>query len=313
MAFLGDAANFVLGGIPDDVHQLFVVDVEPGDLVRASESMTDLGHTVHTVHTRLSDDVTLLAGQWEGDGATAFRTDIWEPLSDGLSVLERESHHAAAQLALLASQAEQAHLQKVMALNQEIQNQLGLTAATWMVAPAAGKAISGALGSVASKLGGELVSRVVAGIVKTIEDLIQKAVEAFAELFARVLRSVAHSARDVRGAINAFVGSIFRDDAVFLEAGATVNSVARIPGASTYALRGADWAATVTFSDRQVQSQLAQHGADFGFRDANNASGRSDYIAQLVDHMKSPGTIRIEAAIAGSRQCITSTLKLGSM
>ena len=48
-----------------------------------------------------------------------------------------------------------------------------------------------------------------------------------------------------------------------------------------------------------MQSQLAQHGEDFGFRAANNASGRGDYIARLVDHMKSPGTIRVEGTYRG--------------
>lgn len=301
MAFVGDAANFVLNGIPEDIHQLFVVDVEPGDLVRASTALTGLGDTVQTVHLTLSACVATLEGRWDGEGATAFQVEIWEPLSDGFGVLQRESHHAAAQLAELASQAQLAHVQKVLALDQEIQRQLNLTAITWLVAPGAGKAISGVLGGLAANLGGELVSRVVAGIVQAIEDLVEKVLGACAELFSKVLGSIAGSAGDVLGAIKGFVGSIVSDGAAVAdEAGATASRVAGGPeAATTYVFRGADWTATVSFSDRQVQSQLAQHGEDFGFRAANNASGRGDYIARLVDHMKSPATIRIEGTYRG--------------
>jgi uncharacterized protein YukE len=206
MAVFGDAANFVLGGIPGDVHDLFVVDVEPGDLVRASEAMSDLGYTVRTVHVKLTENVTHLEGRWEGAGATAFQTDIWQPLSEGLGVLERESHNAAAQLTRLAAQAERAHLQKVMALNQEMQNQLELTAATWTLTPAAGKAISAVLGNVASRLGGELVSRVIAGIVGAIEDLISKVLAAFAKLFEWFAGPLATYATDISGQIGRILG-----------------------------------------------------------------------------------------------------------
>ncbi|HEX6537803.1 MAG TPA: WXG100 family type VII secretion target [Candidatus Dormibacteraeota bacterium] len=173
MAFVGDAANLLLGGVPGDVHELFVVDVEPGDLARASSAMTDLGDTVRTVHVMLSDSVATLEGRWEGGGATAFQTEIWAPLNDGLGVLQRECHSAASQLANLAVQAEQAHLQKVFALNEEIQQQLQLTAVT-LVTPGVGKAIAEVVGNVAERVGGELVIRVVAGIASAIDELIRK-------------------------------------------------------------------------------------------------------------------------------------------
>lgn len=196
MAFVGDAANLLLGGVPGDVHELFVVDVEPGDLARASSAMTDLGDTVRTVHVMLSDSVATLEGRWEGGGATAFQTEIWAPLNDGLGVLQRECHNAASQLANLAVQAEQAHLQKVFALNEEIQQQLQLTAVT-LVTPGVGKAIAEVVGNVAERVGGELVIRVVAGIASAIDELIRKVLAACGSLFTRMASLLAAT----RGAV----------------------------------------------------------------------------------------------------------------
>jgi uncharacterized protein YukE len=186
---VGNAANFLLGGIPGDVHDIFIVDVEPGDLMRASCAMTDVGDTVRTVHVTLSSSVASLERQWEGAGAAAFETDIWEPLSAGLGVLESECHTAASQLKGLAAQAAEAHEAKVMQLDQEIQTQLNITAASWVIAsPEAAGAIGEALGNLAGRLGGELVKQIVGGIVETIGQLIRKVVQAFAELIERMTR-----------------------------------------------------------------------------------------------------------------------------
>src|SRR5262249_51499762 len=126
----GDVGNFLLGGIPGDVHDFFIVDVEPGDLARAAHTMTAMSDSVRTIHVQLSGSVAALEGRWEGDGAAAFDSELWQPLSHGLGVLERECEAAGSQLAHLAAQAATAHAQKIAALDQEIQNQLWITGAT---------------------------------------------------------------------------------------------------------------------------------------------------------------------------------------
>lgn len=185
MAFPGDAVNFVLGGIPGDIHDILNPDVDPGDLQRASIAMAQVGDTVASVHLHLNDSVAMLQGRWEGAGATAFHTDIWQPLSDGLDVLERESHNAAHQLANFAGQAAEAHIQKIMAIEQEVQTQLNITAVTWELTPAAGKALTGILGDVAARGVGETIGRIVGAIVNAIEELIRKVLAAFAGLLEK--------------------------------------------------------------------------------------------------------------------------------
>lgn len=197
MAIVGDAANLLLNGIPGDVHDLFIVDVEPGDLARASTAMMDLADVVHSVHLTLGDSVATLEGRWEGEGATAFHVEIWEPLSDGLAVLEHECHHAALQLTSFALQAEQAHVAKVEELTHEIDRQLNIMAIT-VFTPGAGKAISEVVGNIATRLGGEVVSGIVANIVKAIEELIQKLLAAFKPLFRELARPLAGIAADMR-------------------------------------------------------------------------------------------------------------------
>lgn len=187
MAFAGDVANFVIGGIPGDIHDILNPDVVPGDLQRASTAMADVADSVASVHLHLNDSVELINGRWVGSGATAFETDIWQPLSDGLDVLERESHNAAHQLANLASQAAEAHLQKITAIEQEVQTQLNITAVTWELTPAAGRALAETLSGVASRLGADLVNQIVAGITRAIEELIKKLLSAFADLFGKAL------------------------------------------------------------------------------------------------------------------------------
>jgi hypothetical protein len=56
----------------------------------------------------------------------------------------------------------------------------------------------------------------------------------------------------------------------------------------------------LSFTDTQVQSQLAQHGGDFGLQGANNAAGRLDYISRLVDHIDAPGTTQITGTYRGA-------------
>jgi titin len=58
----------------------------------------------------------------------------------------------------------------------------------------------------------------------------------------------------------------------------------------------------LSFTDTQVQSQLAQHGGAFGFGGANPGSEavRLDYISRLVDHIDSPDTTMIEGTYRGA-------------
>ena len=173
MAFLGDAANFTLNGIPDD---LGTAERRPGRPATREPSRC-------------------------GSAGAARIAGVTSACAEGPSALDRE-----------------------------IQRQLDLTAITGTVAPAAGKAISGASGGLAANLGGELISRVVGGIVQAIEDLVQKVVAACVELFAKVFGSLAGSTGDVLGAIKGFVGSTFSDEsAVSAHAGATASSVAGAP------------------------------------------------------------------------------------
>ena len=180
---VADAANFLLGGIPGDLHDEFVMDVEPGDLQRASVLFDEMSGSVRTIHVKLSGSVASLEGRWWGDGAAAFDSEIWQPLSHGLGVLERESATAASELARLSVQAEQAHFYKVEELNQEIQTQLYVFAGTSLIgSPELGGVVSEALGGLAARLGGELVGRIVSGIVEAISTLLRKVLDAFYDL-----------------------------------------------------------------------------------------------------------------------------------
>lgn len=196
---VGDAANFLLGGIPGDVHDIFVMDVEPDDLIRASALLVQLRGSVSTIHVKLSGSVAALEGKWQGDGAGAFESEIWQPLSHGLGVLERECGSAASELARLAVEAEQAHLYKVTELSQEIQNQLWLYAGTSMIgAPELGAVIGDAVTGLAARLGGELVGRMVAGIVDAIGRLLSKVLDAFYDLLKWAAKPLTVAAADLR-------------------------------------------------------------------------------------------------------------------
>jgi guanyl-specific ribonuclease Sa/uncharacterized protein YukE len=214
MAFAGDAANFILGGVPGDIHDLFIRDVEPEDLGRASLAMAGLSETVGSVRRTLKDSVATLEGRWEGDGAAAFQADVWQPLSNGLYVLEHESHLASQQLAQLARDAYDAYLSKVSALEQEIHTQLNLAVVTGELAPLAGKAIGVVLGDLAGRLAGDAVSTAVKGIVSSIGDLIQKVLDAFAELFSKLRLSVTNSTKAGLGGIRRFAGALLNDTAI---------------------------------------------------------------------------------------------------
>lgn len=180
---VGDAANFLLGGIPGDLHDEFVMDVEPADLAQAAVLFEEMSHSVRTIHVKLSGSIASLEGRWQGDGAAAFDGEIWQALSHGLGVLERECGTAASELARLVGQAEQAHLYKVAELNQEIQTQLWIFAGTSLIgSPELGGVISEAVGGLAARLGGELVGRIVAGIVDAISTLLRKVLDAFCDL-----------------------------------------------------------------------------------------------------------------------------------
>ena len=198
----GDAANFLLGGIPGDLHDMFTFDVEPVHLAKASRTFTMMSTSVRDIHVKLSGSVASLEGRWEGSGAVAFDAEIWQPLSCGLGTLERECETAAANLTELAEQAEAAQLQKVEALNQEIQTQLWIFGATSMIgAPELGGVIAEAVGGLAARLGGELVGRIVSGIVQTITTLVQKVVDALGRLLTLGLKPLTSLSQGLSGEV----------------------------------------------------------------------------------------------------------------
>lgn len=205
---VGDAANLLLCGIPGDLHDEFVMDVEPADLVQASGLLAEMSASVRTIHVKLSGSVASLEGRWHGDGAAAFDSEIWQPLSHGLGVLERECGTAGSELARLALQAEQAHLYKVEELNREIQNQLYIFAATSLIGgPELGGVISEAVGGLAARLGGELVGRIVAGIVDSMCAVLRKVLDAFYDLLRWVARPLAVSS-DLGSRVDAIVARL---------------------------------------------------------------------------------------------------------
>lgn len=206
---VGDAANFLLGGIPGDLHDEFVMDVEPADLYQASVLLNEMSDNVRTIHVKLSGSVASLEGRWQGDGAAAFDGEIWQPLSQGLGVLEQECGTAASELARLSVQAEQAHLYKVEELNQEIQTQLYIFAGTTLIgSPELGDVISEAVGGLAARLGGELVGRIVSGIVDTISALLRKVLDAFYDLLKWAAKPLTVVTPVMRTEVGRIVGMI---------------------------------------------------------------------------------------------------------
>lgn len=188
---VGDAANYLLGGIPGDLHDMFITDVEPDDLSKASTTLRDMSIGFRTLHTKLSGKIASFEGGWQGDGKDVFESELWQPLSHGLGVLERECDYAADQFATLAVQAAEAHAAKVAALNQEIQTQMYVIGATALIdSPEVGGVISKALVGLATRLGGDTVGAIVAGIVKAIEALIEKVVAALGKVIRWGARSL---------------------------------------------------------------------------------------------------------------------------
>ena len=205
---VADAANFLLGGVPGDLHDEFVMDVEPGDLKRASVLFDEMSGSVRTIHVTLSGSVASLEGRWRGDGAAAFDSEIWQPLSHGLGVLERECATAASELARLSVQAEQAHFYKVEELNQEIQTQLYMFAGTTLIgSPELGGVIAAAVGGLAARLGGELVGRIVAGLVDAISALLRKVVDAFYELLRWAAKPLPGVVSDIGARLMGIIGN----------------------------------------------------------------------------------------------------------
>ena len=211
---VGDAANFLLGGIPGDLHDIFVTDVEPADLVQASALLKTISDSVGTIYGKLSGSMASLEGRWEGDGAAAFDSQIWQPLSHGLVVLKGECATASSELARLAVQAEQAHLYKVEELNQEIQNQLWIFAGTSLIGgPELSGVISDTVGGLAARLGGELVGRIASGIVDAISTLLRKVLDAFYDLLRWVAKPVTNVVSDVSARLKGIIGNDLRSDA----------------------------------------------------------------------------------------------------
>ena len=223
---VADAANFLLSGIPGDLHDEFVMDVEPADLMQASVLLKGMSESVRTIHVKLSGNVASLEGRWQGDGAAAFDSEIWQPLSHGLGVLERECGTAASELARLSVQAEQAHLYKVEELNQEIATQLYIFAGTTLIgSPELGGVIADAVGGLAARLGGELVGRMVAGIVDAISALLRKVLDAFYDLLRWAVKPLSDVVSDIRARLMGIMGNDLRSDA---GAQATIGSTGRV-------------------------------------------------------------------------------------
>ncbi len=56
----------------------------------------------------------------------------------------------------------------------------------------------------------------------------------------------------------------------------------------------------LSFSETQLQSQLQQHGPDWGMTGGNTAAARQDFMSTLVDHVDSLGTTRIDGLYRGN-------------
>lgn len=121
-------------------------------------------------------------------------------------------------------------MEKVTALNQEIQNQLWIMAATTVVAsPEVGGAISKALIGLATRLGGETVGSIVAGIVKAIQTMI----EAVLSALGRVIEWGARALSDDLSDFGAKVKGLFGRSAGTARLGATsFGSTGRVEAAS---------------------------------------------------------------------------------
>ena len=243
---VGDVANYLLGGIPGDLHDMFIVDVEPDDLARASTTLRDISTGVRILHTKLSGTVAAYEGGWQGDGKSVFESELWQPLSHGLGVLERECEYAADQFATLGVQAAEAHAEKVAALNQEIQTQLWVIGATTVLgSPEVGAVISKAVVGLATRLGGETVGSIVAGIVKAIETLIEKVVAALGKVVDWGARSLPDGlvdmgarvtglfGRSVSTDVNAGLGSTGRVEAASLREKLAMDQVKSRPSSGT--------------------------------------------------------------------------------
>ena len=210
---VGDAANYLLGGIPGDLHDMFIVDVEPDDLAKASTTMRDMSIGVRTLHVKLSGKVASFERGWHGDGKDVFESELWQPLSHGLGVLERECEYAADQFGTLSAQAAEAYAEKVATLNQEIETQLWVTGATTVVgSPEVGGVMSKAVVGLATRLGGETVGSIVAKIVEAIESLIDKVVCALGKVIGWAPKGLAFAAEETLGNVQAIIQTILRDD-----------------------------------------------------------------------------------------------------
>lgn len=219
---VGDAANYLLGGIPGDIHDMFIVDVEPDDLARASTTLRDMSAGVRTFHAKLSAKVASFEAGWQGSGKDVFESELWQPLSHGLGVLERECEYAADQFGGLAVQAAEAHSEKVAALSQEIQTQLWVIGATTLVdSPEVGGAISKALVGLATRLGGETVGVIVAGIVTATETVIEKVVASLGKVIDWAARTLPDDLVEMGAKINELLGRSLSTDSGAASIGST--------------------------------------------------------------------------------------------
>jgi Colicin D len=65
-------------------------------------------------------------------------------------------------------------------------------------------------------------------------------------------------------------------------------------------VRGKPSSASLSFNDTQVQSQMAQHGHEFGASGSpGSPSARIEYMSTLVDHVDATGTTRLPGTFRG--------------
>ena len=274
---VADAANFLLGGIPGDLYEMFVVDVEPGDLTSASHTLRNMSTSVKDIHVKLSGSVASLEGRWEGSGAATFDSEIWQPLSHGLGTLERECATAAGKLADLAMLADAAHMEKVEQLNQEIQTQLLIFAGTSLIGgPELGGVISDAVGGLAARLGGELVGRVVSGIVDAITTLIERVLGALGQLLEYAGRPLTSVIQDLGGKVVDVIERLGDDDSPRSTGGAASQSSGNAPAFGNQSLREGHF-------DKHVGGQGEFRG--FGYANASDYERGAQNLVANPDRM----------------------------
>jgi RHS repeat-associated protein len=102
------------------------------------------------------------------------------------------------------------------------------------------------------------------------------------------------------------VGGMLRDAGIACVTGALGGFLGEIGGALVARIAGQvatkDASVGLSFTERQLQSQLAQHGDVWGIDGVPNTSAtRAEFLSRLVDHIDDAGTTRIEGTFRGQR------------